>query len=198
MLQEAEYSLTNMAFKEQGKAGDEQLLVKFYLHPRLNAQKSDEAGRPIYDEVEYISIKVPGSRNEYNSPAKQRDKDRFPEHYRRFKERIETEVVSGTLLEEWPVVSRSQVEELRFFNIRTVEQLASSPDSAAANMTGFLTLKQKAKAFLELAAETAAQEKLQAAEARIAELERKLEELATPRRGRRKKVEPDAPPEDSE
>jgi hypothetical protein len=59
--------------------------------------------------------------------------------------------VSGTPLEAWPLVNRGQVEELKFFGITTVEQLADLSDSHAGKWAGVVTLKQKAKSFLAAA-----------------------------------------------
>ena len=62
------------------------------------------------------------------------------------------EAVTGTPLEAWPVITRSQVEELKHFRVRTVEDLAALSDAATASGMGLQSLKQKAKAFLEAAA----------------------------------------------
>ena len=207
-MMEAEFGLTEMAMTAGSNSapGDEHLLVKFYYKPRPDAAASAEAGRPIYKDVCYVDIRSPGNRTDWVArPARDTDKQRFPEHYRKFLAREEQEVVEGTPLAEWPGVTRGQVEEMKFFNISTVEQLANVSDSSTSNIMGMAVLKQKAQKYLDAAKDNAAAEALIKSEARVAELEAKVNALiaaqdapvfddeeapkrATPRR-RRKAVE---------
>lgn len=173
-LAEADYSLTEMAMNTGvGAPGDETLLVKFFLEPVQNKERSNEEGRPIFEEREFVSIMVPGQKdNIVIREARETDKDRFPRHYAAFKNRVE-QVVDGTPLEEWPAVTRSQVEELKFFNVFTVEQLAEISDSNAQNFMGIQLLRQKAKAFLEAANDVGAM-----ADKLSAEIEKRDVEIA--------------------
>lgn len=170
---EADMGVTDLAMQSSSGRyrGDETLLVKFYTHPRLSGPKTQEAGRPIYEEVPYIEIIQPGNKDSIvRRPATARDKSRFAEHYRKFEARVDQDTVEGTPLEEWPMVTRSQVEELRFFNIRTVEQLASASDSNLSGMMGVAMLRQKANEYLERAESTATAKQL-------AELQKKYDNL---------------------
>ena len=145
---EADFGTTDMAMSQN--AGDDTLMVRFFLHPRENAVKSKEAGRPIFEEVPYVSIKQPGQKDsEVVAPVREKHKSRFPRHWAMFEAKKDQEYVSGTLLEEWPGVTRSIAEELKHFNIRTVEQLAGMSDANAQNMMGINGLKQKANDWLE-------------------------------------------------
>jgi len=137
-------AFTHSAQQEQ----DKHLLVKFYLHPVLDKAATKDEGRPIYKEVEYIKINAPGSREGFAGPARPRDYQRFPEHYAAFKKRVDMPV-EGTPLIEWAPVSRSLAEELAFFNVKTVEQLASISDTEVMKFRGGQGLKQKAKDWLE-------------------------------------------------
>ena len=76
--------------------------------------------------------------------------------------------VEGTPLAEWPIMSRSQVEELSFHNVKTVEQLVAMSDSLASQFMGMNGLKAKAKMWLEDSEETARINKIQSLEAAIA------------------------------
>ncbi len=184
-LSEADLSMTEQAMAiGQGnmRPGDETLLVRFYLRSLQNEQKSEEAGRPIFEDVEYISIRVPGNKNSsIERPIRKDDLERFPRHYQAFKNREEA-VVEGTPLESWPGVTRSQVEELRFFNVHTVEQLAEISDSNAQNFMGIQLLRTRAKTFLEAAKENANNEKMAAELAsrdeQIAALQNTVSEMA--------------------
>jgi len=202
-LMEADMGVTSMAMDSGANnryQGDEVLLVKFFNHPKLNQTRSAEEGRPIYEEVPYIQIMQPGNKDSIiQRPATARDKDRFVEHYRRFEARSTEEHIEGTLLENWPQVTRSQVEELKFFNVRTVEQLVNMSDSNAQGLMGINLLRQKAQAYLDDADSNAAKQQLadQKAEnerlqALIAELSEKVDNMdaeeAPKRRGRPKKA----------
>ncbi len=129
---------------------DKSLLVKFFIKPREDKERSLEEGRPIFKDVEYIDIKIPGNKNSGACrPATKRDKQRFPDHYRAFKNRTENDVDVGTPLTEWPPCSRSRAEELAYFHVKTVEQLANMADSQVGNFMGLYKLKQQAIDFLE-------------------------------------------------
>ncbi len=139
---------------------DKGLLVKFYMHPREMKDESAAAGRPVFRDTEYISILVPGSRSEIARRATAEDKARFAAHYEAFKRRQEMPD-EGTPLMQWPPVSRAMVEQLAFFNIKTVEQLANIPDSNMPNIMGLGRLKQVAQQYLAAAAADAPLTKLQ-------------------------------------
>jgi hypothetical protein len=168
---EAEYGLTASAYGEN--KGDETLAVMFSKEPVQNKEKSLAENRPIFEEKLFIKIDVPGDVSQsIHRRAKEQDKHRFPIHWQRFNERTgDQDLASGMPLSEWAQISRSQVEELTFYKIRTVEQLAAVADGNLQNMMGAVVLKQKAKDYLERSTsneELAAQ--LKEAQAQIAEL----------------------------
>ena len=165
----------------QEKPGDEQLLVRFYPVPKENKSKSEEAGRPIFEEREYISIMVPGNKDSIiERPVSDLDRARFPRHYAAFKDNRAQEV-EGTMLASWPGITRAQVEELRFLNIVTVEQLAGMSDTHTQKFMGLSGLKTRAKLFMEAAASNSNNEKTAAAleekDQKIAGLEGQIAEL---------------------
>lgn len=173
MLAEADYSLTEQAHQgESGRfIGDETLLVKFDYRPKHNQTKSAEAGRPIFEEVAYITIMQPGNKDSIvERPANEMDKQRFPKHWQKFEARQSQDHVEGTLLEQWPALTRSQVEELKYLNIRTLEQLVAMSDSNAQGIMGIQALRTKAKAYLEAADIQAAAEELAERDAKIDQL----------------------------
>lgn len=152
-------------------AGDENLLVRFFIDAVEDQKASALAGRKIFKDVEWIDIRIPGNRNEIvirpvRPIGPQNDIDRFPRHYAAFKARIgkDAEQVIGTPLSAWPWagMTRSRVEELKFLNIRTVEQLAGIPDSMGGKLMGFQAMKQAAAAYLESTKASAPIARLQA------------------------------------
>ncbi len=134
---------------------DENLLVKFFIKQKQDQAATLKEGRPIFKDVEYIDIKVPGNRSGGACrPANYRDKQRFPRHYAAFQQRKEMPT-EGTPLKEWPLMSRSQVEELSFHHVKTVEQLVEMSDTVASQFMGMNDLKRKAIMWLESTEETA-------------------------------------------
>ena len=134
---------------------DKQLLVKFFYKTRPDSVATQEQGRPMFKEVEYIDIRVPGSRGtSVSRPARPADRQRFPEHYEAFKKRVDAPT-SGTPLAEWALIPRSAVEQLAFANVKTVEQLATLSDSYAGQMHGGYGYKKIAKEYLERTANDA-------------------------------------------
>lgn len=179
-MQVAEFDTENFESRNQS-AEDEKLLVKFFIRAKQDRRESIKEGRPIYKDVEYIDIKIPGSRNAgVNRPATPKDRDRFPKHYAAFKQRTEAPS-EGTPLVEWPLMTRSMAEEMAFVNIKTVEHLAASADAHISKFMGGLNIKQKALEWLEIADEEKPYLQMKAElterDERIAKLEAKLDKL---------------------
>src|SRR5262245_61384712 len=106
-------------------AGDEALLVIFYMGVLPNKGKSVEPARPIRDAGEGLRRIVPADNpTSVDRPASAEDKRRFHKQYEAFKAGKEgDEQLSGTMLRDWPFLTRAQVEEFRHIGLRTVEQL---------------------------------------------------------------------------
>lgn len=141
--------------KEHGQlivthGSDKECYVEIYKNPVYQEVESREKGRPIYLDVDFISIQFPGDKTKkVVRPINDDDKMRFGAHWKQF---VETGVVSqvGTPLEEWPQVTRSQALELKGLGIHTVEQLANIGD----NLLGFLgarEYREQARAYIEKA-----------------------------------------------
>ena len=185
MVGEADMSITQMAFAEGGmgpQPGDEAVHARFFLHPHKNEKLSLQEGRPIYEDREYVRLVVAGDKdNIVERPAREADKARFPRQYEAFK-RGEGDAVVGTPLSSWPGISRSQVEELAFFGVRTVEQLAEMADAQIQKFLGANALRDRARMFIAAAKGDAPIQRMQAElaerDTRIEFLEKKLKELA--------------------
>lgn len=141
-------------------AMDHKLYVQFYVRPIMHAFKSAEAGRPIYEEKEYIKIIVPGdSKTTVDCPVDDTFRQRFEKQYDKFKKGLE-QAVTGTPLEVWPQMSVGMVAELKSVGVQTVEQLAGMSDANIQKFMGGNMWRQKAQAFLDAAAGDAANSKL--------------------------------------
>jgi hypothetical protein len=179
---------------------DKSLLVKFFIKPFEDKQATLAEGRPIFKDREYVDIRAPGDRlGGVCRPATLRDIQRFPLHYQKFKARIEgaDDKVEGTPLIEWPQITRSQAEELAFFHIKTVEQLAAMAEVHAGKMMNFHTLKRKAVEWLELnkgqAAAIALQEELHKRDMEIEALKSTVAQLLAASDAKPASVQVEAP-----
>jgi hypothetical protein len=185
MIEEALYDDTEMAMKAVDNRfhADASLLVRFFMLPRQNEVKSKEEGRAVFEDLEYVEIRQPGNKlSAVVREARDMDKSRFPEHYRRFLARESQTSASGTPLAEWPMITRSRVEELKFINVHTVEQLAEVADVHAGQFMGMQNLKRQAQEWLsshtsDMAEAMAAIAELKAQIAALQGAEPELEEV---------------------
>jgi hypothetical protein len=148
-------------FNAQQAEQDRALLVKFFSTPLKNDERSLEEGRPIFDDVDMIEIRVRGTKdNIVQRPVRPDDKQRFRGAWQAH-QAGEKAVQSGTPLAQWPVMSTSQVEEMKYLGFVTVEQIAEANDNVVSNTSGLQNLKNKAKAFIEFSKGAAPIEQLQ-------------------------------------
>lgn len=133
----------------QTNAADAKLYVKFYRDVMPDDTETKKHGRPIFKEVDYVMIQTPGDLlKTVKRPVRPDDQRRFAERWHAYANGKDQEEVSGTPLAQWPGVNRAQVEELAFFKVRTVEQLASVPDAVMQKFMGLTSLRQQAKDWL--------------------------------------------------
>ena len=148
-------------------------LVEFYRDTVQNNFKSEEAGRPIFDEFDFVRIQTPGdTRTLIETIATDQHKKRFPSAWDLYSRGMEA-ITEGTPLDEWNGATRSQAKELQYANIRTVELLAQISDSNIQKLgPGYQQLRAKARLFIESSKGEAA------ATAAARENERLREEMA--------------------
>lgn len=157
------------------RAGDEKLAIRFFTKAKQNTEESQKAGRPIFKEVDYIQIMIPGDRNNtIVRPVTPQDQDRFRRQYEHWKNTQKEEAVTGTPLEAWGLMSLAQIEEYRYYGIRTIDQLADLRDDVCQKIMGSATLKQKAQAFLDA---MKAEAPLKQMQAELSERDNKIEAL---------------------
>jgi hypothetical protein len=156
-----------------------QQYAQFYMGATKDEAASLKEGRPIFKDVPFVRIFVPGDKdNIIDQPAWIDDNhanshsSRFPDEWRRFEEG-KAEVQEGTPIELLPGISKSQVEELKYFHVRTVEHLANMSDSNAQRFMGIRKMQAEARNYLERAAGAAPEKRL------MSELEKRDNEIAT-------------------
>ena len=169
---------------EDGKqyAGDDKLFVTFSTRAVKNEYKSNIAGRAIYEEVEYVRIIVPGSRDVLDTPLDDMYRRRFAEKYAKWKASKPAEpTMEGTLLAEMPWMTKSVIAELNAINVFTVEQLVAMPDVLAKDIMGNFQLRERARNFHEAAKGEAPmlrlQQELESRDLQIQTLTRQMTEM---------------------
>jgi hypothetical protein len=129
--------------------GDDKLHVEFFMLARIDIEASTEANRPIFADVPYIKIYIPGDKdNIVIEPVWDQHKQRFPQQWEQFK-RGEEQTVKGTPLKSAPFLTPALVAELNYMKIMTIEQLAALNDTAMG-FRGAQEYKQAAKRYLDV------------------------------------------------
>lgn len=150
---------------------DKSLSVMFYSKPVQNEFESAKQGRPIFSDVDFVKIYLPGDdKNIIDTYARQDHKDRFPKQWAHYanKRAGDQQMIDKTPLSQWPRISASQAEELRAMKFFAVEDIANASDATlqrlgmVGGMGGF-AFREAAKLFLSRAAGDAQDAKLQTA-----------------------------------
>ena len=162
------------------------LYVEFYNNAIQDKEKSLEEGRPIFVEVPYIKIMVPGDKDSIvRRPIRtgmnpKDDNNRFNVEYNAFLNNVE-QPLEGTPVDEWNQISKSQALELQALNIKTVEMLADLNDVQVSKFMGLADLKKRAAMWIDLASKEAPiaymQNELEERDNAILSLQNVLEEM---------------------
>ena len=186
--------------------------VGFGMVPSQSKKKSAVAGYPVFEDREFVKITIPGDKGYlFLQPATELHKQRFPNAYAAFKRRTSDAAVDGMPIEQWPQVTRSTALTLKAMNIHSVEALASVHDGNINKLGNEgRALRAKAQAFLEVAKDSAATQKMADENRKLTEMieeqQRQIKQLAakieqgssTPPRKKRKRtrrVKPVAAPQ---
>lgn len=141
-------SATGMDFRPRNETED-RAIAEFYVEAVPNNFRTEKEGRPIFDDVEFVKILVPGDRRtEVVRRVTEEHRYRWPRQYEAFQRGI-IPAEEGTPIEQWPPITPAMAKTLAFLNIRTVEALAAVSDTALAEIgLGARELRQKAIAWL--------------------------------------------------
>lgn len=171
------YTRTNGA----PQAGRDSTIPRFHMEAVPDPVASASAGRPIFAQQERVQFINPGSTNSPVEIVNDGHKERWPDYYERFRAGEEFSA-TGTPLEQWSLLRKVNVLELKALGIHTVEQCAALSDVAVQRIgMGGYTIRENAKAYLDdAAAMSIVSEAIaarEAAESRLASLEKQLAEL---------------------
>jgi hypothetical protein len=112
--------------------GDASMLCIFYKRAVHSAVKSAQAGRPIYEDLDYVRIQQPGETTQVvDRPAQDNDKRRWPAQWNAYaagKDQVAEGTPLGLLFPRHP----SAIAMLQAIGIMTVEHLANASATAIA------------------------------------------------------------------
>lgn len=148
------------------------LIAKFSVIADQDMEKSREQGKPVWRDQEYITIWIPGDKdNVVHRPVRYYDSLNFPTQYAAFKAN-KTQEVSGTPFDAVTFLSPAQKAELNYHGVKTVEALATMADIDGQKLMGFNDMKTRANKYIEAMTAAVPGQKLQA------ELGKRDEEIA--------------------
>jgi hypothetical protein len=114
--------------------GDKSMVAIFYTRPHQDLAKSNEQGRPIFEDKVYVRIHPPGERlNIVDRPANITDQRRFPMQWQQFREN-QQQIPDGTPVDLMYPNKPSIAAMLKAHGVWTVEQLATLSGDAIENI----------------------------------------------------------------
>lgn len=154
---------------------------RFFVESVQDIVGSETAGRPIFRDEERVEIIMPANPNRPVFRVTDEHRQRWPKEYEAFKAGMEISP-DGTPLEEWSILKRSQVLELKALGFKTVEHVRDMDDLAVQRIgMGGRRLKEAADIFLDDANRVALESRLSAdnerKDAEITALRRQVEEM---------------------
>ena len=183
---------TNESFMEDNRG---KMAVFFHAVQVQNNFKTMTEKRPIFEEKIFLKKLVPGdSTLVVDRPMREQDVEEYPIEWARFEQKKEQRV-SGTPIDVWSVLSETQKAEFKALHIFTIDQFAQLADSVGNKIMGFNDLRDKARAFIAAAKDSAVFDKIRAEtdaklaqqEVEMAQLRVLVEKLSAKKTGRPKK-----------
>lgn len=128
---------------------DARMYVKFYKRAVQMGAASEEAGRPIFEDRDYVHIQHPGERDAVDREVTEMDRLRWRERWQAYQDGQEHAETGTPLLVLFPS-NPALVEMLKPMRIHTVEQLAGLTEQAMSRVgMGARNYVDMAKRFLE-------------------------------------------------
>jgi hypothetical protein len=166
---------TNDSFMEDNRG---KMAVFFHTVQVQNNFKTMTEKRPIFEEKIFLKKLVPGdSTLVVDRPMREQDIDEFPIEWARFEQKKEQKI-SGTPIDVWSAISETQKAEFKALHIFTIDQFAQLADSVGNKIMGFNDLRDKARAFIAAAKDSAVFDKIRAeTDAKLAQQEEEMAQL---------------------
>lgn len=136
---------------------DKNLIIQFFVDKKLMGAKSEAAGRPIYEDREYVRVMIKGQDKQivvHEVTAQIRQK--YPISYQRFLQQKPAPVI-GTPIDMLPGVGPSLAHHLKGLNLRSIEDVANVTDenTLQAMGAGARDLVKRSRAWMEQSSERA-------------------------------------------
>jgi hypothetical protein len=157
--------------------------VRFYQDKHQLGFASEQAGHPVFEDVDFIEIMIPGDMtNVIVRPATERDKQQYTQLYNQYKQGLEP-ATEGIPVEAWARLTRAQAANYKALNFMTIEQIANMSDAVLTKVgMGAQNDRTAAKAYLEQAKDSALAQKqalvIERQDNELADLKRQVAELA--------------------
>jgi len=166
---------TNDSFMEDNRG---KMAVFFHTVQVQNNFKTMTEKRPIFEEKIFLKKLVPGdSTLVVDRPMREQDIEEYPIEWARFEQKKEQRV-SGTPIDVWSAISETQKAEFKALHIFTIDQFAQLADSVGNKIMGFNDLRDKARAFIAAAKDSAVFDKIRAeTDAKLAQQEEEMAQL---------------------
>lgn len=105
-------------------------MVRFFKQAVQMGAKSEELGRPYFEDVDFIEILIAGDNfNQVVTKATEVHKEKYAGTFKKYLAGLEQKP-DGYPVSEWSRLSKSQAENYKAMNFYTVEQIAEMTDSA--------------------------------------------------------------------
>ena len=123
---------------------------EFFIDSVQDYVATEREGRPIFKDEERVRIYFPGDQTKRPVFKVTREyTDKWPQEYAAFKAGHEVSL-NGTPIEQWPILKRAQVLEMKALGFRTVEDIAGMTDHAMQRIgMGGSRLRELAKSYLD-------------------------------------------------
>lgn len=170
---EAFLSEYNLNDRGQQRDDDKGVHAEFSLYAVLMGFKSKEAGKEIFEDREFVTIRIRGQdKTEVVREATELDKRRFPRQYAEFKAG-NRQARMGTSILQLVGMTPARAMTFQQFNIHTIEDLAEVADGYLQNLgMGARDLRRQAQEFVSngKTANSELQAKLDTQQQQIAQL----------------------------
>jgi hypothetical protein len=167
--------------------------IRFYQDKFLMGFKSEQAGHPVYDDVDFIEIRTPGDMNNIiQRPATENDKRQYAQLFASYRTGLEP-AIDGIPLEAWARLTPASVANYKAMGVMTIEHVSNMSDQICSKVAmGAMSDRAAAKAYIAQAKDTGLVQKqaveLERQNTTIADLQRQISELSAmiekPKRGR--------------
>ena len=161
-----------------GLGEDAGTMCTFYQEPVFMSFKSEQTGRPVYENMDYVKIKTTGqTRSEVVRKVRDEDKLRFKDVWDAYSSRKEV-LQDYNSIAELPRITKTRAMELKAMNIPSIEALAQIPDGNLKSLgPDGSSLKKQAIRWLEEF--TSADAKVKEQAIKITEQDDEIKRLAT-------------------